>query len=187
MYHTGSYLCQALRYCCVFLDQQMQKKKKKKEKKGSCSSWRANHAHLSAHAHTLRLIQAVNCSLLRCPLSWSAGLVALILQRRLRQWKLGYCAAVSIDRTGVPRRWQGQQLIGPKWEWRGKIDCHRSTSSSSRLLHLWLWPLYAQSSVCELWCGKSHREVLAPFVKAVIMRGCEGPRSMRSRCHQPGW
>lgn len=73
-------------YFCVFSD----------AKKGSCDSWWAKHAHSSAHAHTLSLIQAVNCSLLRCPLSWRAGLVALILQRRLRQWKLGYGAAVVL-------------------------------------------------------------------------------------------
>lgn len=27
----------------------------------------------------------------------------------------------GIDSTGVPRRWQGQQLIGPKWERRGRL------------------------------------------------------------------
>lgn len=55
-----------------------------------------------------------------------------------------------------------------------KIDCHRSISSSCGLLHPWLWPLYTQSNVCERWWGKSHWEVLAPFAKAVIMRGCVG-------------
>lgn len=87
MYPTDSYLCRALRYFYVS-DQQMQKRKLWLLTAQSCTS--------SAHAHTLSLIQPVNCSLLRCPSSWSAGLVAWILQRRLRQWKLGYCAAVVL-------------------------------------------------------------------------------------------
>lgn len=85
-YLADSYLFWTRRHFHTVTDQQMETL--------SCNSWRPNPVHPSAHAHPLSPIQPVNCSLLRRPLSWSASLAAL--QRRLRQWKLGYCAAVVL-------------------------------------------------------------------------------------------
>lgn len=96
MYHTDSYLSSIEVLLCILTAVQKKQNKQKKIAKRKLGLLTANHAHLSAHAHTLSLIQPVNCSLLRHPLSWSTGLASLILQRRLRQWKLGYCAALVL-------------------------------------------------------------------------------------------
>ena len=63
------------------------------------------HMHTQTHTpHTLGLIQAVNCSLLRCLLSPSAGLGALILAETSQAVETWLLCSLGIDRTGVPRR-----------------------------------------------------------------------------------
>lgn len=111
MYHADAYLCRALRYFHVFSDQQMQKKKKE------AASPHGPIIHVRVHSP----IQPVDCSLLRCPSSRSAGFVALDLAETSRVVETWLQCSRGIDSTGVPRRWQGQQLIGPKWEWRGRL------------------------------------------------------------------
>ena len=170
----------------------MHYKKKKKEKKRklwllTAQSCTFEHTHAHTNTHTHGLIQAVNWSLLRCLLSPSAGLGALILAETSQAVETWLLCSLGIDRTGVPRRWQGQQLIGPKWEWRGgliAIDPLVPPAGSSIFDYDHFTPNQVHVS-CD--GGKSHREVLAPFAKAVIMRGSGGPRSMCSMRHQAGW
>lgn len=63
-----------------------------RQRKWVLSAWSCTFECTRTHTR-LRPIPPVDCSLLRCPLSRSAGLVALMLQRRLTQWELGYCEA----------------------------------------------------------------------------------------------
>lgn len=83
-------------------------------KTGSCDPWCSKHAH--ARSNPSHQLFSVKTSFV--PVSC---LAASTMQRRLSQWKLGYASSCGIGRTGVSRRWQGRPLIGPKWEWRGRL------------------------------------------------------------------
>lgn len=175
MYRTGSCLVWAQRYFPILTDQQMQKR-------GSGNCWQPSHVHLSAHRHTR--IQTVNCSLLRRSLSQNAS--PLASQRRLRRGKLGYSAALVLTVQA--------SLGGDKdSNWLGLNESEEEDwLPSTHFFFQQAPPSLIMTTLRPIKCvwtvmGKSHWEVLAPFAKAAIMRGCEGPRSTRDRCRQAGW
>lgn len=117
MYHTSSYLCQALRYFCVFSHRQMPKKKKKRKlwllTAQSCTfecTCTHTQSNPSSQLFSIKMSFVSECR--PCCLDLAET------SQAVETWLL--CSR-GIDRTGVPRRWQGQQLIGPKWEWRGRL------------------------------------------------------------------
>lgn len=140
----------------------------------------------SKHTHTLGLIWAINCSLLRCPLSQWAGLAALIMRRWLRRWKLGYASSCGIDKTGVSRRWQGRPLIGPKWEWRGRLSAI-DPFLPPVVFSILDYDHFTPNQMCVSGDGG---EIPLRGISS-ICKGCNyermcGTRSTRSRCHQAG-
>lgn len=171
MYHTDTYLCQALRYFQI----------------SRCT--KRNRWVLAAQSCTLNFTHTPSSRLFSIKMSFVSECQACCLDlaelsHAVETWL--FCRR-GISSTGVPGRWQGQRLIGPKWEWRETliaIDPLLPPAGSSIFDYDHFTP---QSSVCERCWGKSHWEVLVPFAKAVIMRGCEDPRSTRSRCHQAAW
>lgn len=113
----------------------------------------------------------------------SASLVAS--QRRLRQGKLGYCAAVVLTVQASLGGDKDSNWLGlnesEEEDWLPSIHFLLQQAPPS-LIMTTLHPIKCVWAMM----GISHWEVLAPFAKAVIMGRYEGPRSTRGRCHQTG-
>lgn len=168
MYHTGSYLHQALSYFYAFSDT-------KKKKDAVAPAGPGFHIWVHMHAHTLSLIQAVNCSLLRCPLSRRASLVALILRGRLRQWKLGYGAAVVLTEQA--------SLGGDKdSNWLGLNESEEEDWLPSIHFFLqWAPPSLIMTTLCPIKCVWAVKGEIPSRGISSICKGCNYDRMWETK------